>query len=349
MTVSGSPPYSWVDGTNLANKNLKSQQLCEAMQALTNRANAASITIPNWAAYSYDGTSVQDLGQTPNDSDLKTYSSYRHVNLIDDLRTALELVCVDYFDTVANDFYTISSLLNKAVGRSAYNRTIAELQALGYFDGEDLEEILKCINNLVSYNLVYLEVTVSSGTYRYYYEMDHAPTQIEVFLGPYCRHDVRGYLGGFAYNSVAFSDLDDLIMSGCDVVFENEGSNFSHLDGGVKIYDLFSTDSGIDRYGDIPFVVSYRENAWCVPDVGHDEEDFWVVGSNTFTFTDGTSTYIIGVGCYHGKLGDTSAREVVVGVKEDSVDVIGPVFLSGLDEGPSGDLECSVVVKMFSV
>jgi hypothetical protein len=150
MTVSGRAPYSWVHGTNLAKRNLVSQQVCEAMQALELTAYSKRVNIANWTAYGYDGSSLADLGQTPGDNDLKTNAAFRHVNHIEDLRIALETVCVEYWDSVTDDYFTISSLLDRAVGRSNYNRDLIDLADLPYFDGEDLEEILKSIDLLNS-------------------------------------------------------------------------------------------------------------------------------------------------------------------------------------------------------
>jgi hypothetical protein len=121
------------------------------MQALKNRADEVSVIIANWEAYGYYGGSLADLGQTPDDVDLKTYKAFRHVNHIVDLRTALEAILDNdsYVDS-GNTPYTLASLMTEAEGRTSYNRSIAQLQALGYFDGEDLEEILKCVDLLSS-------------------------------------------------------------------------------------------------------------------------------------------------------------------------------------------------------
>lgn len=73
----------------------------------------------------------------------------RHVNHIDDLRDALEIVLI-YYSHPGGSAFTLASLMQLAVGRSNYNRTIGELKDLGYFDGEDLEEILKAIDLLTT-------------------------------------------------------------------------------------------------------------------------------------------------------------------------------------------------------
>jgi hypothetical protein len=114
---------------------------------LKNRADNVSVEIPNWSAYNADGTVKADLGQTPADGDLDTQKAWRHVNTLIQLRTALEDVLGLYYDGSSNP-WTLASLLTAAVGRSDYNRTSPQLQVVGYFDGEDVEEILKAIDLL---------------------------------------------------------------------------------------------------------------------------------------------------------------------------------------------------------
>ena len=106
MSVSGNPPFSWSYGTDLDRDFFKSTIFCEAMQALTNRADSVGVGISDWSAYKHDGTLLQNLGQTPADLALDTSKAWRHTNHIADLRTALELVCTSYFET-AYDTYTI--------------------------------------------------------------------------------------------------------------------------------------------------------------------------------------------------------------------------------------------------
>ncbi len=161
--IGGTPPFSWIDGTDLERVNIRSPHMCEAMQGLTNRANLAEVPISDWSAYDHDGTLLRNLGQTPGDSDLRVRTippregAYRHSEYFVALREALESVLVEYFDsahfldTGEVVYYTLSTLLQDAVGRTAYNRTIQELTELPYFDGEDLEEILKCIDLLIGY------------------------------------------------------------------------------------------------------------------------------------------------------------------------------------------------------
>jgi hypothetical protein len=162
MTVSGNPPYSWGYGTNLAGDFFYSQIFCEAMQALKNRADNVSVVIPNWNAYDADGNVLADLGQTPADAALRTAGAWRHVNTLIQMRTVLEAVVGSYYDGSGNQ-YTLASLLTAAVGRTDYNRTSGQLQALGHFDREDVEEILKAIDLLTSIvGIVYLSVDEDS-------------------------------------------------------------------------------------------------------------------------------------------------------------------------------------------
>ena len=151
MTVSGNPPYAWTYGTNLQKDFFWSRVFCEAMQALANRANTVSVAISDWNAYMDDGTVKQSLGSSPLDAGLLNAKAFRHVNTLLQLRTALETVCVNYFrNPVALELYSIDTLLTDAVSRDSYNRTQSALQELGYFDGEDVEEILKSIDLLTN-------------------------------------------------------------------------------------------------------------------------------------------------------------------------------------------------------
>ncbi len=169
------PPHSWAKGTNLAGDDFLSIIICEAMQALKNRANLASVSIADWKAYDHNGVLMQNLGQTPGDNALEICKAWRHIYHIIQLRTALERVLSSYLipspsnwvkvtvsSSITDDYvispifmvdsdtYTLETLLNGAVGRSNYNRTAAQLRSAGYFDGEDVEEILKAIDLLTT-------------------------------------------------------------------------------------------------------------------------------------------------------------------------------------------------------
>ncbi len=159
MAVGGNPPFPWDDGNDLSGLLLRSTHVCEAMQALTNRADFAAVLISDWIAYNYLGNPLQTLGQVPLDADLNTYSAFRHANHIVDLRSALEVVLVRYKDP-ANGLFTLSSLLQSAVLRPDYKHSIAQIDSRPEFDEEDLSEILKCIDLLeliISYDDTYID------------------------------------------------------------------------------------------------------------------------------------------------------------------------------------------------
>lgn len=166
IPMSAEPPFNWLSGTNLEDVYLASAHLCEAMQALKNRVEWISrsedipVTIPNWNAYDHEGDVIADLAQFPNDNDLSRdhdeehpeifSTAVRHVNHIEDLRTALEIVLPHYLDEPGGIPWTLSTLMQAAVGRSDYNvPEIGELAAAYGFDGEDVEELLKAIDLLV--------------------------------------------------------------------------------------------------------------------------------------------------------------------------------------------------------
>jgi len=151
MTVSGSPPFSWVCGTDLAADFLWSQIFCEVMQALTNRADFVNVSISDWVAYDAAGSPLRNLGQTPDNADLYTYGAWRHVNHMVQLRTALETVLVEYWNpTTARTFTGIFDLLTYAFGYGhPYKRSIIQLRSLDYFDSSDVEELIRGVDVLL--------------------------------------------------------------------------------------------------------------------------------------------------------------------------------------------------------
>lgn len=151
VSISGEPPYSWYKGTDLTADFFWSRIFCEAMQALKNRVDKASVVISDWSAYKGNGNILSNLGQTPADLALDTAEGFRHVNQLLDLRTALEAVVGSYYKPYPDwdTAYTLASLMTAATGRADYNRTEGELLALGYFDKVDVGEILKCIDLLL--------------------------------------------------------------------------------------------------------------------------------------------------------------------------------------------------------
>ncbi len=162
ISMSAEPPFSWTSGTDLADKSLGSVHLCEAMQALKNRAAfvvTTPVVINDWKAYDHNGDEIADLGHFPNDNDLsrdhdeenpETFSTAaRHIDHIGDIRTTLEFILPYYLDPLTMDAFTLSTLMQAAVGRDNYNHPdLGELGAHYGFDGEDVEELLKCIDKL---------------------------------------------------------------------------------------------------------------------------------------------------------------------------------------------------------
>lgn len=152
IAIDDTPPFDWVDGTSLGKTLLKSRHICEAMQAIKNRVYAVYIIqINNWSAYDRSGNVIADLGQLPDDNDLSAHHAWRHSNHIMDLRSALEYICGTYADE-AGVQYTISTLLTAATGSPTYKHTQSQMRSLGYFDPDDLGEILKCVDLLTTIN-----------------------------------------------------------------------------------------------------------------------------------------------------------------------------------------------------
>lgn len=147
MSISGNPPYAWAYGTSLGGEFFWSQMFCEVMQAIGNRADFAGAVIDIWEAFDGDGNPIADEW-TPDDTWLGDVGAWRHVNHVLRIRQNLEYVLVKYNDTEGDPF-TLSTLMQQAVGQSTYKRTSSQLTALGYFDPADVEELLKCIDCLV--------------------------------------------------------------------------------------------------------------------------------------------------------------------------------------------------------
>ena len=152
------------------------------------------------------------------------------MNHIRDLRTALETVCPHYyrrFDPDEN--YTLSTLLQDAVGRSGYNRTIEELKGLSYFDSEDMEEILKAIDLLQNYHLAqYYDLTIKVDGTVIYRGKNHN-------FNPALMPGEMYHTGGMQYSFLSNGDscnqqIEDLLGTGVDLRFESTGLNRSEID-----------------------------------------------------------------------------------------------------------------------
>ncbi|RJQ29224.1 hypothetical protein C4571_02200 [Candidatus Parcubacteria bacterium] len=87
----------------------------------------------------------------PDDDALKNFKAWRHSNVIYDMRTAIDQLIASgrYKTPDTYEDYTLARLLTDAVAREDWKHTIAAIQGLGYYDPEDIEEILKCADLLI--------------------------------------------------------------------------------------------------------------------------------------------------------------------------------------------------------
>lgn len=114
----------------------------EAFEIVSNTATAIVTTL---AMIGISEGSQYRIVQESN----QRFPSWRHVNIIGDMREVLEAILdAEKYRNGSQTLYTLETLLQEAVGRDDYNRSLAALQALGYCDGEDVEELQKAVDKL---------------------------------------------------------------------------------------------------------------------------------------------------------------------------------------------------------